>query len=112
MQIASDEMLLPVAAAAANGFRVKVMIAAFLGLALFGFGVFLLMPWFKKLTAENQLGVPQCRDDSECPNKTICNSTGLCVPDIILPRVNDENPMGRGRAGEGVNVQRVAEVRN
>lgn len=112
MQIVTDEMLLPVAAAAANGFRLKMIIAAMVGLAIFAFGIYLLIPWFKKLTTtEKQLGFPQCNNDFDCPPNTICNLTGMCVPDIIVPQIKDENPMGRGRDGDGVDVQRVKEVR-
>jgi hypothetical protein len=106
----ADTKLLPWAAATANSYRSKMIMTFFIALALFGVGVYLILPWISKLK-EKQLGVPQCTGDHECPDKTVCSQTGVCVPDIVVPRVALDDPLGRGRDGEGTNVYRVAQVR-
>lgn len=103
--------LLSFAAATANSYRSKMILALAVALVLFSVGVYFLVPWIKKQVAEKQLGTPQCSNDDECPDKTVCNHSGLCVPDIIVPRVATDDVMGRGRDGEGPDVYRVAQVK-
>ncbi len=108
--VTADTRLLPWAAATANSYRSKMIMTFFIAIALFGFGVYLLLPWLSRLR-ENQLGVAQCAGDDQCPDNTFCSQSGVCVPDIVLPQVFSDEPLGRGRYGEGADVYRVAQVR-
>lgn len=51
----------------------------------------------------------QCANDENCPDGYICNSSGYCVPNEMEPRVKLNSILGRGRGGEGANVQRVSD---
>lgn len=43
----------------------------------------------------------QCYQDGDCPDGTFCNPMGLCVTSQMLPTVQAQPILGRGRAGEG-----------
>lgn len=51
----------------------------------------------------------QCANDDNCPDGYFCNSSGYCVPNEMQPRLNATSILGRGRGGEGANVQRVSD---
>lgn len=63
-----------------------------------------------RLVGENLNKQLQCYQDSDCPNRTFCDSRGMCVPSELLPRYSEKRVLGRGRGGEGADVMRVAET--
>lgn len=65
----------------------------------------------KKGTSEPQTGMMQvgqyydkqlqCYQDADCPDGTFCNPEGMCVTNQMLPAIQAQPILGRGRAGEG-----------
>lgn len=49
-----------------------------------------------------------CYSDDDCPDGTYCDALGLCTPGEGLPLRVQSPVLGRGRGGEGADVQAVS----
>lgn len=93
--------------------RRKLIVLLSIGLVLLIVGIVVMWNRDKKddkTTKEPQLGMQvgqyyekqmQCYQDADCPDGTFCNPLGICVTSQMLPTVQAQPVLGRGRAGEG-----------
>ena len=115
------------AAVMANATRRRVMmilgIMVLIGLVILA--VFLLKP---KEDKENLVGLnigenlidlninkqQACYSNMDCPDGTYCDVYGMCTPSEMLPQLHSRSVLGkgilgRGRGGEGADVQKVSD---